>query len=248
MFDLKQFAALDAELDMAITIASLKEALESMPSTGALTADHTRTLDLVVQKMGEAERYFERPVDEPAIYEKLLAVARLAGRDDLTKEFGKRVATIQARELYFKAYLQAFFGASSKAVELYSKAVALVPDYGEAKDGLGKAESRVAKARSKLQGLKAKAEPKADPKALSELGTALLDLDQPGEALKCFDAAAKLTPKDINVMCKRASALAVLGRIDEANEIFKSALGAQPGSLNAKRGLNYTNYLTGKQG
>ncbi len=248
MFDLKEFAALDAELDMTITIAKLKEALESMPSSGSLSADHGRTLDLVIQKMGEAERYFERPVDEPAIYERLLAVARLAGRDDLVKEFGRRVATIQARDLYFKAYLQAFFGASSKAVELYSKAVALVPDYGEAKDGLGKAESRVTKARSKLQGLKAKAESRADPKAWAELGTALLDLDQPGEALRAFDAAVRLAPKDVNLVCKRAATLAVLGRIPEANEAFRSALAAQPGSLNAKRGLNYTNYLTGKQG
>ncbi len=248
MFDLKEFETLDAELDMAITIARLKEALDALPSSGALTADHKRTLDLVVLKMGEAERYFERPVDEPAIYEKLLAVARLAGRDDLVREFGKRVATIQARDLYFKAYLQAFFGASSKAVELYSRAVALVPDYGEAKDGLGKAESRVSKARSKLQGLKAKAESKADPKTWAELGTALLDLDQAGEALKCFDAAVRLAPKDINLLCKRGAVLAVLGRIGEANQVFKAALEAQPGSLNAKRGLNYTNYLTAKQG
>jgi tetratricopeptide (TPR) repeat protein len=249
MFDPKELASLDAELDMTLTIAKLKEAIGTLPRAGAMTGDQRTALDLIVKKMGEAESYFERPVDDPDVYEGLLAVAKVAGRDDLVKEFGRRVATIEARGLYFEAYLQAFFGASTRAVELYSKAVSLVPDYDEAKDGLGKAQARVTKAKSKLQSLKARADSsKTDPKAWTDLGTALLDLDQPDQALACFNNAAKLAPGDVNVMCKRASALAILGKVDEANGIFRTALGAQPTSLNAKRGLNYTNYLTGKHG
>jgi len=247
--DPKDLASLDPALDMKITVGALKGALATIPATGALGADHARTLELVVLKLGEAETYFDRPVDEPAIYERVLAIAKAAGRGDIVSRFGKRVAQIQAYDYEFKARLQAFFGASTRAVGLFAKAVELTPEFKEAKAGLQRAQNRVSKAKAKLAALKAKAEAaRTDPKAWTELGGAQADIDQLDAALASFDVAVKAAPQNVAITCKRAGVLAVTGRLEEANAAFRSALAIDPGSLNGKRGLNYTNYLQGKQG
>jgi len=247
--DPKDLASLDPALDMKVTVGALKGALATIPTTGAIGAEHARTLELVVQKLGEAESYFDRPVDEPAIYERVLAVAKAAGRGDIVTRFGKRVAQIQASDLEFKARLQAFFGASTRAAGLFAKAVELTPEFKEAKDGLQRAQNRVNKAKSKLDSLKAKADAsRADAKAWTELGGAQADLDQLDAALASLDVAVKAAPQNVAVICKRAGVLAVMDRLEEANAAFKAALAIDPGSLNGKRGLNYTNYLQGKQG
>ena len=247
--DPKDLASLDPALDMKVTVGALKGALATIPATGALGAEHAKTLELVVLKLGEAETYFDRPVDEPGIYERVLAIAKAAGRGDIVTRFGKRVAQIQAADLEFRARLQAFFGASTRAVGLFAKAVELTPEFKEAKDGLQKAQNRVNKANSKLPSLKAKADAsRADAKAWTELGGAQADLDLLDAALASLDVAVRASPQGVAIICKRAGVLAVMGRLEEANAAFKGALGIDPGSLNGKRGLNYTNYLQGKVG
>ena len=122
-----------------------------------LTAYQSRMLDLIDSKIDEAEGYFDRPVDEPGIYVRLVDIGKAAGRDDLVTKFGRRTAQIEAADLEFRARLQAFFGATSRAVEIFQRSVDLTPDFEEAVDGLGRAERRVAKSERTIDKLAAKA-------------------------------------------------------------------------------------------
>ena len=244
----QELTSLDPSLDMTRTVDVLKRALETIPVKEGdpleLGAEQARTLELVVQKVSEAEAYFDRPVDEPVIYERLVAIGEASGMGELVERFGQRTAQIKAADLEFNARLQAFFGASTRAAELFGEAVALTPDFTEAVDGLGKAERRVEKAKGRVVRFKEKTDRnERDPKAWIELGGALADVDQVEKALKCFSNAVRLAPDDPNALCKKGGALAVMGQLDEAKECFEAALAIEPKSLNAKRGLNYTNYL-----
>ena len=248
MIDMKELADLEPSMSMSRTVEVLTKALASIPleegSPLQLTGDQDRVLELVTDKIGEAEGYYDRPVDEPAIYQRLVDIGKAAGRDDLVGRFGRRTAEIEAADLEFRARLQAFFGATSRAVGLFSQAVDLTPDFTEAVDGLGRAERRVEKAKKNLPKLKAAADAKgASAKAWLDLGAALADLDEIDKALACFNNAVKLGPTDVAAMCKKGGVLAILGQVEEAKECFEAALAIDPKSLNGKRGLNYTTYI-----
>ncbi len=248
MEHVQELTSLDPSLDMTNTVDVLKRALDSLPTvagqTMKLDGKGSRTLELVVQKVEEAEAYFDRPVDEPEIYERLVSIGGATGRDDIVERFSRRTAEIKAADLEFRARLQAFFGASTRAAELFAEAVALTPDFTEAVDGMGRAERRVEKARGRVRLLKERTDRNAkDLKAWLELGAALADLDQIEKAYKCFSNAVKLAPSDVAALCKKGGALAVMGQVEAARECFEAALAIDRKSLNAKRGLNYTNYL-----
>ncbi len=246
--DMKELADLDPSLSMTRTVEVLTKALAIIPleegATLSLTGDHERLISLVTEKIGEAEGYFDRPVDDPAIYQRLVGIGKAAGRDDLVDRYGRRTAEIEAADLEFRARLQAFFGATTRAVDLFSQAVDLTPDFTEAVDGLGRAQRRVEKSRKKLGALKQAADAKqASAKAWLDLGQALADVDELDKALSCFSNAVKLAPTDVAALCKKGGALAVLGNVEEAKECFETALAIDPKSLNGKRGLNYTTYM-----
>lgn len=241
---MKELSDLDPSMDMGRTSELLMEALGTLPEDGPLSGDQTSLLDLVVTKVREAEGYFDRPVDDPEVYTRLVRVSEAAGKPDLVAEFGRRTAQIEAADLEFKARLQAFFGNTTKAVELFQGAVDLTPDFQEAVDGLGRAERRVEKAKRSVRKFKDATD--ANPRSLKawmDLGAALADLDEMDKALSCFANAVKLAPEDVGALCKKGGALAALGRVEEAKESFEAALAVQPSSLNAKRGINYTTYM-----
>ena len=185
MVDMQELRALDPSMSMPRTVEVLTKALASIPLEHdqplKLTGDQGTVLDLVTEKIAQAEGYFDRPVDSPEIYQRLVAIGKASGRGDLVERFGRRTAEIEAADLEFKARLQAFFGATSRAVTLFSKAVDLTPEFTEAVDGLGRAERRVEKSRKKLESLKATARGRpSSSKAWMDYGAALADTTADG--------------------------------------------------------------------
>jgi len=248
MVIMQELADLDPSMSMSRTVEVLTKALDAIPYEGGqslqLSSDQEQLLDLISDKIAEAEGYFDRPVDEPAIYQRLVAIGAASGRDDLVERFSKRTAQIEAAELEFQARLQAFFGATSKAVILFEQAVALTPEFTEAVDGLGRAERRVEKSRKKLDSLKGKTQAtSSSAKAWMDYGAALADLDQLEPGLDCYSKAIELAPTDPAALCKKGGILASMGRVGEGKECFEAAQAIEPNSLNAKRGLNYTSYI-----
>ena len=165
MVIMQELADLDPSMSMSRTVEVLTKALDAIPYEDGqslqLSGDQGQLLDLVTDKIAEAEGYFDRPVDEPEIYMRMVAIGGASGRDDLVDRFGKRTAQIEAAEMEFQARLQAFFGATSRAIILFQKAVDLTPEFTEAVDGLGRAERRVEKSRKKCDSLKANTQAKS---------------------------------------------------------------------------------------
>jgi tetratricopeptide (TPR) repeat protein len=245
---MRDLADLDPSMSMSRTVEVLTKALDTIPYQAgqslSLSGDQTQMLDLVTTKIDEAEGYFDRPVDEPDIYVRLVAIGQASGRNDLVSKFGRRTAEIEAADLEFKARLQAFFGATSRAVVLFQQSVDLTPDFQEAVDGLGRAERRVAKSEKNLAKFEGNANTKSgSAKVWIDLGQAQADLDDLDSALASFTKAVELAPTDLAAMCKKGGALAALGRTSEAKDCFEAALAMDPKSLNGKRGLNYTTYI-----
>jgi tetratricopeptide (TPR) repeat protein len=245
---MRELADLDPSMSMARTVEVLTKALNTIPyqdgQSLSLSGDQSRMLDMVDTKIDEAEGYFDRPVDEPEIYQRLVNIGKAAGRDDLVTKFGRRTAQIEASDLEFRARLQAFFGATSRAVVLFQKSVDLTPDFQEAVDGLGRAERRVAKSEKNLAKFEGKASATSGShKAWVDLGQAQADLDDLDAALASFTKAVELAPTDIPAICKKGGVLAALGRTGEAKDCFDAALAIDAKSLNGKRGLNYTTWL-----
>jgi tetratricopeptide (TPR) repeat protein len=245
---MRELADLDPSMSMSRTVEVLQKALDTIPySEGqqlSLSGEQSQMLDLIDRKIDEAEGYFDRPVDEPEIYVRLVNIGEMSGRDDLVTKFGRRTAQIEAADLEFRARLQAFFGATSRAVELFQKSVDLTPDFQEAVDGLGRAERRVAKSERTIDKLSGKAQAsRGSAKAWMDLGQAQADLDDLEGALESMSKAVELAPTDIAALCKKGGVLAALGRTGEAKECYEAALAIDGKSLNGKRGLNYTTWL-----
>ena len=209
--EMRELADLDPSMSMSRTVEVLRKALDTIPySEGQrldLSGDQSRMLDLIDTKIDEAEGYFDRPVDEPDIYVRLVNIGKVSGRDDLVTKFGRRTAQIESADLEFRARLQAFFGATSRAVGLFQQSVDLTPDFREAVDGLDRAERRVAKSDKALARLEDKAlASSGSHKVWMDFGQAQADLDDLDGALASFDRAVKLAPTDIAALCKRGVA------------------------------------------
>lgn len=252
VMEMRELADLDPSMSMSRTVEVLNKALDTIPyhegQALSLSGDQARTLDLVDSKIDEAEGYFDRPVDEPGIYVRLVDIGRAAGRDDLVAKFGRRTSEIESADLEFRARLKAFFGATSQAVELFQRAVDLSPEFQEAVDGLGRAERRVAKSQRGIDKLAGKASAsRGSAKAWTDLGQAQADLDDLEGALESFARAVELAPTDVAALCRKGGALAALGRTGEARECYEAALAIDGKSLNGKRGLNYTTWLMERQ-
>ena len=248
MVIMQELADLDPSMSMSRTVEVLTKALDAIPYEDGqslqLSGDQGQLLDLVTDKIAEAEGYFDRPVDEPEIYRRMVAIGGVSGRDDLVDRFGKRTAQIEAAEMEFQARLQAFFGATSQAIVLFQKAVDLTPEFTEAVDGLGRAERRVEKSRKKCDSLKANTQARSSSaKAWMDYGAAMADLDHLEPALESYSKAVDLAPTDPAALCKKGGILASMGRVGEGKECFEAAQAIEPNSLNAKRGLNYTSYI-----
>jgi tetratricopeptide (TPR) repeat protein len=245
---MRELTDLDPSMSMSRTVEVLQKALDAIPfqegQSMSLSGDQTKVLELVDSKIDEAEGYFDRPVDKPEIYQRLVNIGKAAGRDDLVTKFGRRTAQIESADLEFRARLQAFFGATSRAVVLFRQSVDLTPDFQEAVDGMGRAERRVAKSEKNIGKLEGKASATSgSAKAWTDLGQAQADLDDLESALASFTKAVELAPTDIPAICKKGGALAAMGRTGEAKECFETALAIDGNSLNGKRGLNYTTWL-----
>jgi tetratricopeptide (TPR) repeat protein len=252
VMEMRELSDLDPSMSMSRTVEVLKKALDTIPySEGqslSLSGEQSKMLDLIDSKIDEAEGYFDRPVDEPEIYVRLVGIGKVSGRDDLVSKFGRRTAQMESADLEFRARLQAFFGATSRAVGLFEKSVDLDPDFPEAVDGLDRAQRRVAKSGRALAKLEDKARTnRGSLKAWIDLGQAQADLDDLEAALASFTKAVELAPTDIAALCKKGGVLAAMGRTEAAKECYEAALAIDGKSLNGKRGLNYTTWLLERQ-
>jgi len=66
--------------------------------------------------------------------------------------------------------------------------------------------------------------------ALERLGTALLRLGQPGEAIACFEKALAYEPDEIDALTGLGTALAETGKLDDAVRVWRRALESGEGA------------------
>jgi tetratricopeptide (TPR) repeat protein len=69
-----------------------------------------------------------------------------------------------------------------------------------------------------------------------DLGREDLEIGQPANALELMDACLRVNPENVDAMRVRASALADLGRWDEAEAAFAAILAQKPGDVDARIG------------
>jgi tetratricopeptide (TPR) repeat protein len=235
---MRELADLDPSMSMSRTVEVLRKALDTIPfSEGqqlSLSGEQSRMLDLIDSKIDEAEGYFDRPVDEPEIYVRLVDIGKAAGRDDLVTKFGRRTAQIESSDLEFRARLQAFFGATSRAVELFQRSVDLTPDFQEAVDGLGRAERRVAKSERNLDKLAGKASAsRGSAKAWMDLGQAERRVAKSERNIDKLSGKAQASRGSAKAWMDLGQAQADLDDLDGALESFSRSVELAPTDIAA---------------
>lgn len=227
-----------------IILAGLKE-VDRMVSVGK-QSEAMNLLELIIKKVLEAEEYFWRPIDSDEVYTKLKEISTKIGDTQKAIEWEKRINLRKAREIEFIARVQNFCGNNTLALEYYTQAATLAPDFQLAQDGKKKAEKSVMKARREInvvENLLKKAS--GNPEMLVKYGVANLNLNRVNEAISNFKKALEILPDDVEATTRLGLAYLSAGRYKEAKECFEKVLAVKPTSLNAKRGRNYANYFLG---
>jgi tetratricopeptide (TPR) repeat protein len=125
--------------------------------------------------------------------------------------------------------LLAQLGRLYEAVELFSAALLIAPDFAPLWSELAASQLRLGwfaacvESYDRLIALRPD-----DAEAFNNRGAALLRLERPGDALASFDAALAARPDLAEAMCNRGNALLALGRISEALESYDRTLALNP--------------------
>ncbi|MCX8174260.1 MAG: tetratricopeptide repeat protein [Thermoplasmata archaeon] len=245
---MKELEELDVSWSMGKTVSVLIAGLNEVSNllSGGRQTEAKNLLDMVSRKVMEAEEYFWRPVDSDEVYTKLKESYAKIGEPQKATEWEKRINLRKAREIEFKARVQNFCGNNTLALEYYSQAVSLAPDFQLAQDGKRKAEKSVLKARREIDVVEnlAKKAP-GNPETLVKLGVVKLNLNHVNEAIAIFQRALEIARGDADATTRLGLAYLSAGRYTEAKECFEKVLSVKPTSLNAKRGRNYANYFLG---
>ncbi|MGB9636461.1 MAG: tetratricopeptide repeat protein [Thermoplasmata archaeon] len=244
MSNMKELEELDVSASMSKTISVLWSALAEVEN--ALANGHEgeakALLDIVVKKVMETEEYFWRPVDSDEIYDKLKAIYQKLGNETMANEWGKRINLRKAREIEFLGRVQNFCGNNTLALEYYTQAVALAPEFQLAQDGKKKAEKSVMKAKREMDTLLLRTSGNTD--TLMKIGILLLNLNKVDEAIQHFKSVLA-QGENLEATTRLGLAYLSAGKYEEAKKCFEKVLAEKPSSLNAKRGKNYANYFLG---
>jgi tetratricopeptide (TPR) repeat protein len=111
------------------------------------------------------------------------------------------------------------------AAKSYRRALLIDPEHPQAMYGMG---SILIRSHSTQEGLDmlTKAAPRLNsPQAYDRLGVAYIMLEQPDQALACFEQAYQLDRKNVDVMTNLALAAALMGQKGRTIELSKEAFG-----------------------
>lgn len=247
---MSKLAELDVEWSMDATVKALKEGLAEMkvdrsssPWKVDDSASNLELLDLILVKVGEAEEYYWRPVDDHSVYEELYEIHMALGRDNEAQRFKAQIARREAEKWEFQGRLLNFFGNNKRAVIYYKKALELDPNFDEAAAGLDKASKRVAKAEKEMEKLEKKASLNNSCKDWTKYGQAIMDTGDVMGARDCFEKALALDGEDIDALWRIAATYEAQADFNSAMPYIEKALGIKETALNPKRCLNYATYF-----
>lgn len=244
---MKELKELDVEWSMKKTIEILNKALKNIEiensGKGAKLkgkGDFDELFGLIQTKIKEAEEYYWRPIDDPAIYERMKEISLALNNKNLANEYGSKIGEMEADKWEFEARLNNFYGNNSKALEYYNKALEFMPEMEEAQKGKKSVEKRIEKSEKQLPKLKENVEKKPkDAELWVKFGIAQADLGNTEEALSSFDKAVKLAPENPDALVRKGFILALKGEYQQAMEYYEKTLELNPNSMLAKRGRNY---------
>jgi tetratricopeptide (TPR) repeat protein len=241
--------SLDVSWDMDRTIKVIMSSLSKVDLNRApeLTEEAIEILSIVDKKLREVEEYFDRPLDSPDVYRKLVEIAKARNDNEMESHYMDRIRLFEANEWEFKGRQQNFFGNNTEALRCYEKALELVPDLELALTGKEKAAKRVEKALKSLTKMEAKVQDDPDnADSWYKLGILYLDLARIQDALDSYDKALSIDPNHVDALCRKGTALEGVGRYKEAVHYFEEALSIKPTALIAKRGMNYAEFALDK--
>lgn len=250
--NLDELKKLDVTVSMKGTADAILAAMDwlsdGVKNGNECSLQDTEILAVINTKLLEVEEEFYRPLDAPDIFEKLMGIAQAAKMMDLREYCQGQMDMLRANELHFEGYTQLYYGNCVKAAELLGKAYNVAPEHPVAKIDLDKAQKRLDKAPAELKKAEAAIEKKPE-KADGYLkkANALVTMGKLEEAMPFFDKAISLAPESDAALAKKGAALEGLGRFDEAIPIFHKVLEIKPNSQIAKKGLNLSEYFTGKR-
>ncbi len=244
---------LDVTLDMSENVRVIQKAISDLglrrDATGNVQIDDPPrakgVLEVIDQKIDQAEDYFWRPLDSPEVYTDLRDLASTIGDSARQNKYQKKIDRIAANDLEFKGRIESFYGNQAEAHKYYEQAVALVPDHPLAGPGLEKTTKSIAKANKDMEKLEnaVSAKPR-DGDAWYKYAVCQLTLGNLEKASESFDKAIEFSPDNPDAYAKKGTTLESMRRYTDARPFFEKALELKPTSMIAKRGLNYISYFT----
>jgi tetratricopeptide (TPR) repeat protein len=135
-------------------------------------------------------------------------------------------------------------GRTSEAIDQFTEALRINPDYAEAHNNLGYALSVTGRTSAAIE--QCKEALRIDPTyahAHNNLGNALAQTGRASEAIDHYKQTLRMNPNSADAHSNLGAALAQMGRISEAIEELKAAVRINPNNIDARNNLIYVEGL-----
>ena len=135
-------------------------------------------------------------------------------------------------------------GRTSEAIDQFTEALRINPDYAEAHNNLGNALLVTGRTSAAIE--QCKEALRIDPTyahAHNNLGNALAQTGRASEAIDHYKQTLRMNPNSADAHSNLGAALALMGRISEAIEELKAAVRINPNNIDARNNLIYVEGL-----
>jgi len=135
-------------------------------------------------------------------------------------------------------------GRTSEAIDQFTEALRINPDYAEAHNNLGYALLVTGRTSAAIE--QCKEALRIDPTyahAHNNLGNALAQTGRASEAIEHYKQTLRMNPNSADAHSDLGAALALMGRISEAIEELKAAVRINPNNIDARNNLIYVEGL-----
>ena len=135
-------------------------------------------------------------------------------------------------------------GRTSEAIDQFTEALRINPDYAEAHNNLGYALLATGRTSAAIE--QCKEALRIDPTyalAHDNLGNALAQTGRASEAIDHYKQTLRMNPNSADAHSNLGAALALMGRISEAIEELKAAVRINPNNIDARNNLVYVEGL-----